>query len=63
MTPEVATPSTRQKGGRPGDPNTLVISVRLPEHVYDAYIKTARRHDVDVRTVMRRILTVHAPKA
>lgn len=53
----------RSKGGRPKKPGTAVVSVRIPERIYDAYIKTALRHDIDVRTIMRQVLTFYAPKA
>lgn len=52
----------RQKGGRPKKSQTLVVNVRLPEHVYDAYCKTALRCDIDVRTIMRQVLMFYAPK-
>lgn len=48
--------------GRPRKAATEVVNVRIPVHVYEAYIKTAFRVDEDVRTIMRNILTYYAPK-
>jgi hypothetical protein len=52
----------RRKAGRPRKAQTAVISVRIADHVYDAYCKTSLRTDIDVRTIMRQVLTFYAPK-
>lgn len=59
----VTVPLEKPKGGRPKKPQTAVVSVRIPDHIYDAYCKTALRTDIDVRTIMRQVLTFYAPKA
>lgn len=56
-------PIEKNKGGRPRKAHTLVINVRVPDHVYDAYCRAALRVDEDVREVMRTVLTYYAPKA
>lgn len=50
------------RGGRPRKRNTLVVSVRLPDDVYDAYCRGAIRSEEEVRTIIRRVLTQYAPK-
>lgn len=65
MTPDISVASTlapRSKGGRPRKAKTSVVSVRIPDHIYDSYIKTALRTDIDVRTILRQVLTFYAPK-
>jgi hypothetical protein len=39
----------------------MVIAVRIPTDVYDAYCKTSNESDVPIRSIMRHILTAHAP--
>lgn len=66
MIPEQLVPApapARPKGGRPRKSKTSVIGVRIPDHIYDAYCKTSLRTEIDVRTIMRQILTFYAPKA
>lgn len=69
MTPQLqAVPASieKNKGGRPKGstkPHTSVVNVRIPDHIYDAYCKAAIRTDIDVRKIMRQILTFYAPKA
>lgn len=64
MSPEPEhVPSVASKGGRPKKPKTSVVNVRIPDHIYDAYCKTSIRTDIDVRTIMRQVLTFYAPKA
>jgi hypothetical protein len=58
-----ATSPVRSKGGRPKKRHTSVVNVRIPDHIYDAYCKTSHRTDIDVRTIMRQVLTFYAPKA
>lgn len=66
MTPAplpVASPvPNRPTRGRPKKPRTSVVNVRLPDHIYDLYIKTASRNADDVRTIMRNVLTYYAPR-
>lgn len=40
----------------------LVVNVRLPVEVYEAYIKAGYRIGEDVRAIMRRVLTYYAPR-
>jgi hypothetical protein len=51
----------RLKPGRPPKRGTLVLSVRVPSHIYDAYIKAAYHAGEDVRAVLAAILTHYAP--
>jgi hypothetical protein len=66
MIPDVsASPSSttdRSKGGRPKKAQTSVVNVRIPDNIYDAYCKASVRTDIDVRTIMRQVLTFYAPK-
>jgi len=41
---------------------TIVVSVRMTESVYDRYCEDARLGGHHVRTVLRRVLTRHAPR-
>lgn len=65
MSAETPAPSSteRPKGGRPRKPQTSVVNVRIPDHIYDAYCKASLRTDIDVRSIMRQVLTFYAPKA
>lgn len=53
----------RRKGGRPKKVQTSVVNVRIPNHIYDAYCKASLLNDIDVRTIMRQVLTFYAPKS
>ncbi len=52
----------RKKRGRKRKLHTLVVNVRLSEADYDAYCKVAIRANISVRTAMRYVLHVHAPR-
>lgn len=41
---------------------TLIVSVRLPASVYDRYCQQANHSGYSVRSVLRRVLTKHAPR-
>jgi hypothetical protein len=50
-----------KKRGRPRKRATMVVNVRIPVDVYDAYCRCAHHHDAYVRSILRHILTLHAP--
>lgn len=62
MTDQTAADPARKVGGAPHKPKTLVVQVRMTEETYDAYCVAAIRSREKVRTVLRRILTEHAPR-
>lgn len=54
------TPKAKSKRGRPRLEGTVLVRLRLSESVYDAYCRRALRAQLDdVRTLLRRTLTVH----
>lgn len=60
------TGTERRKPGRPRGstkPHTSVVNVRIPDYIYDAYCKASLRTDIDVRAIMRQVLTFYAPKS
>lgn len=74
MMPDQAEPLAERKqlggkrdgAGRPKGStkrHTSVVNVRIPDHIYDAYCKASLRTDIDVRAIMRQVLTFYAPKA
>ncbi len=52
---------TIRKGRLRREP-TLVVSVRVAVSTYDRYCEEARHSGHHVRTVLRRVLTRHAPR-
>lgn len=50
-----------RKRGRPRKAQTMVIKVRLGVDVYDAYCRVALKSRQPVRSVLRHVLTIHAP--
>lgn len=48
------------RGRRPKEPTT-VLNLRISNSIYDRYICCARRSRIPVRTLLRRVLTLHAP--
>jgi hypothetical protein len=55
--------ASAQKRGRPRLNRTLVVNVRLTIATYDAYCRCAVQSGQDVRTILRHVLTLHAPSA
>lgn len=55
--------SPTRKRGRPGVRGSMVVSVRIPVVVYDAYIRRAARADRHIRTELRMTLTANAARA
>lgn len=51
------------KGGRPRRERTIVVNVRLPISVYDAYCRAAYHAEEPVRTLLRQVLTQYMPAA
>lgn len=53
----------KRKRGRKKLEGTLIINVRLPISIYDIYCRVAlrMRPGTKVRTVLRHVLTIHAP--
>jgi hypothetical protein len=57
-------PPPKKKRGRKRKIGTLVINVRIPIDVYDRYCIVAQRTrpgPISVRSVLRHIITLHAP--
>lgn len=55
MTPTIS----RHPGGRPRRQGTVVVTVRMPIAVYDAYCRRALKADREVRSVLRQTLTAN----
>lgn len=49
------------RGRRPKEPTT-VLNLRISNSIYDRYICCARRSRIPVRTLLRHVLTQHAPR-
>lgn len=52
----------KPKRGRPRRPETSVVVVRIRADVYDAYCRKALALDQPVRDLVRRAVTLHAPR-
>lgn len=50
-----------RKRGQPRKAQTLVVNVRIRADVYDAYCRAALKSRQPVRSVLRHVLTLHAP--
>lgn len=50
-----------RKRGRPRKVQTTVVQIRIGTDVYDAYCRAALKSRQPLRSVLRRVLTIHAP--
>jgi len=53
----------KRKPGRPRKERTRVVTVRISERVYAAYKSQAAEWLEEVGTVLRGVITAHAPKS
>lgn len=57
----IFTEQLRNRRGRPRSAQTLVVSVRIPVAVYDAYCRQSNATGEPVRAAMKAALCVRAP--